>query len=127
MNTPNPSEPRPPETPSASPSSEPAMAAGAVHETLSRKPPAARDWSSLPDLRESHLRRPPRRRLLLPLVLFVATCFSTLWVGSAGWRPQSYSINDIPGVIAVNWQNGLLYMGAVLAILLTHEMGHFLQ
>jgi membrane-associated protease RseP (regulator of RpoE activity) len=30
-------------------------------------------------------------------------------------------------VIAENWQQGLLYMGAVLAILLTHEMGHFLQ
>ncbi len=30
-------------------------------------------------------------------------------------------------MIAANWQQGLLYMGAVLAILLTHEMGHFLQ
>ena len=29
--------------------------------------------------------------------------------------------------VAANWQQGLLYMGAVLAILLTHEMGHFLQ
>ena len=26
-----------------------------------------------------------------------------------------------------NWPIGLAYMGAVLAILLTHEMGHFLQ
>jgi membrane-associated protease RseP (regulator of RpoE activity) len=29
--------------------------------------------------------------------------------------------------VAANWQQGLIYMGAVLAILLTHEMGHFLQ
>ena len=33
----------------------------------------------------------------------------------------------MPSVIAANWQQGLMYMGAVLAILLTHEMGHFLQ
>ena len=29
--------------------------------------------------------------------------------------------------MTTNWQQGLTYMGAVLAILLTHEMGHFLQ
>ena len=29
--------------------------------------------------------------------------------------------------MTTNWQQGSLYMGAVLAILLTHEMGHFLQ
>jgi membrane-associated protease RseP (regulator of RpoE activity) len=29
--------------------------------------------------------------------------------------------------MVANWQQGLTYMGAVLAILLTHEMGHFLQ
>lgn len=77
-------------------------------------------------LDESDLRT-PRRKKLVPIVLFIATCLSTLWVGSASWRPQLYSINDIPNIIAANWQQGLMYMGAVLAILLTHEMGHFLQ
>ena len=127
-----------------SPSNEPAMAdgqlTGAANDKLSGKQPthlaapstirggsAGHEWSNLPELRESDFRLPPRRRLALPLALFIATCFSTLWVGAAGWRPQSYSINDIPIVIAANWERGLLYMGAVLAILLTHEMGHFLQ
>ncbi len=82
-----------------------------------------------PELSESQLRSRlrPRRRVTLPLVLFIATCLSTFWVGAASWRPQSYSIDDMLGVIAAHWQQGLLYMGAVLAILLTHEMGHFLQ
>jgi len=87
----------------------------------------ARDWASLPEYRESYLRPRLRRRVTLPLVLFVATCLSTFWVGAARWRPQAYSAADMPKVIAANWQQGLTYMGAVLAILLTHEMGHFLQ
>jgi len=143
MSTPSPSEPPPPEKLPAS-SNDPATADG---DLISRSPdklpqspttnlsvPSAsrggipvREWSNLPELRETDLHRRPRRRLALPLVLFVTTCLSTFWVGSAKWRPQSYSISDIPNVVAVNWQEGLTYMGAVLAILLTHEMGHFLQ
>ena len=46
---------------------------------------------------------PPRRRVLLPLGLFLATCYTTWQVG------------------------GPTYMWAVMGILLTHEMGHFLQ
>jgi membrane-associated protease RseP (regulator of RpoE activity) len=66
--------------------------------------------------------------LLLPIILFVATCLSTFWVGAAGWRPQNIEATDnIRTIVAANWQQGLIYMGAVLAILLTHEMGHFLQ
>jgi membrane-associated protease RseP (regulator of RpoE activity) len=97
--------------------------------TSSRGGASAREWSNYPELRESDFRRPPRRRLLLPLVLFVATCFSTFWVGTTGWRPQSVelSVESVQAKVAANWQQGLLYMGAVLAILLTHEMGHFLQ
>jgi membrane-associated protease RseP (regulator of RpoE activity) len=82
----------------------------------------------LPELHESHLRSFPRRRLTVPLMLFVATCLSTFYVGAANWRPQLIgSTNDIWQTVATNWQQGLIYMGAVLAILLTHEMGHFLQ
>ena len=100
--------------------------ASAAGSQMSSRHAAGREWSNLPELRESYL-RPVRRRLALPLVLFVATCVSTFWVGAANWRPQLYSIADMPGVIAANWQQGLMYMLAVLAILLTHEMGHFLQ
>jgi membrane-associated protease RseP (regulator of RpoE activity) len=65
---------------------------------------------------------------VLPLLLFVATCLSTFWVGAANWRPQLIeSPTAMLSVVQDNWQVGLTYMGAVLAILLTHEMGHFIQ
>jgi membrane-associated protease RseP (regulator of RpoE activity) len=96
----------------------PAHSAAAVHAS----------WSELPELQEAHLRRFPRRRLTVPLILFIATCLSTFYVGAANWRPQMVgSTSDIWQVVTNNWQQGLTYMGAVLAILLTHEMGHFLQ
>lgn len=98
----------------------------------------------LPELRLSDLGTPPgayvplpdegllpQRRVLLPVVLFVATCVSTFWVGVTHWDPllPQYwaSWTTIGQTIAANWRNGLEYMSAVLAILLTHEMGHFLQ
>ena len=49
------------------------------------------------------LAAPPRRRWLLPLVLFVATCLSTYWLG------------------------GSVYAIPLMLILGAHEMGHFLQ
>src|SRR5215203_3135344 len=104
MSTPSPSEPRPPEKLPAPTSNESAGADGqladAATNKLSGEQPtnlttttgsgrsAGREWSNYPELRESDLQRPPRRRLLLPLVLFVATCLSTFWVGAANWRPQ---------------------------------------
>jgi membrane-associated protease RseP (regulator of RpoE activity) len=73
--------------------------------------------------------RPINRRLTLPLCLFIATCLSTFWVGAAQYRPlaEMGNFQAMWGTIVNNWQEGLTYMGAVLAILLTHEMGHFLQ
>ena len=84
--------------------------------------------AGLPELMPSDLVSRPRRRTGLPLMLFVATCFSTFWVGAADFRPLSAMANWPAARRAVegNWQQGLIYMGAVLAILLTHEMGHFL-
>jgi membrane-associated protease RseP (regulator of RpoE activity) len=60
--------------------------------------------------------RPPRRRLAL--ILFVLTVLSTFYVGGeqfggGGWK------NFIT--------NGAIYSAAVLAILMAHEMGHYLQ
>jgi membrane-associated protease RseP (regulator of RpoE activity) len=82
----------------------------------------------MPELQDSHLRSFPRRRLTVPFILFVATCLSTFYVGAADWRPQLIgSTSEILRVVTTNWEQGLTYMGAVLAILLTHEMGHFLQ
>jgi len=94
--------------------------------------------------------QPPRRpRVALPIVLFAATCLSTFWVGSVAWRPVGHLrllrrgaavfVENLPqgspiaalrqalSVADMQWQQGLLYMAAVLGILLTHEMGHFLM
>ncbi len=72
--------------------------------------------------------QPQRPRVLLPVVLFLATCASTFWCGAAAWMPAEHMGNfELAGqIISENWQSGLLYMAAVLGILMTHEMGHFL-
>ncbi len=91
---------------------------------------------------------PPRRRVTLPVLLFVATCASTFWTGAVNWRPDTRwgnleragqvirqnleqgtvdtALRDAGGVLGLDWRRGLVYMAAVLGILLTHEMGHFL-
>ncbi len=83
------------------------------------------------ELRASDLRSSPRRSVRLPLALFLATCASTFWVGATFWDPvapeYTSSLAMMWRVVKINWSLGLTYMGAVLAILLTHEMGHFLQ
>lgn len=82
------------------------------------------------ELRPSDLRTtpPPRRRVRLPVMLFIATCLSTLWVGAADWRPLEHmdSWPQMFATLAAGWRQGVVYMLAVLAILLSHEMGHFL-
>lgn len=91
----------------------------------------------------------PGRQIMLPLVLFLATCLSTFWVGAVAWKPIAHmqmlyrgvgvffenldqgaplaALWEAMAVADMKWQQGLLYMGAVLGILLTHEMGHFLM
>jgi membrane-associated protease RseP (regulator of RpoE activity) len=85
----------------------------------------------LPELKVSDLHFRPQRHIMLPVVLFLATCASTFWVGVTRWEPveDRYIANyaAMGRVIQANWANGVEYMVAVLAILLTHEMGHFLQ
>lgn len=145
MSTPQLPEPQPPhETPPVAPNlpaitgndGAPAANPASANTTPPTRPnplaqgsAAARaDWSQLPELQDAHLRKFPRRRLTVPLVLFIATCLSTFYVGAADWRPQLIgSTGEIWHVVTTRWQQGLTYMGAVLAILLTHEMGHFLQ
>jgi len=61
----------------------------------------------------------PRRRWKLPLILFVATCLSTLLVGI-----EMSGVED--GYLTLLLA-GLSYSVPVMTILLCHEMGHFLQ
>ncbi|MCA9247468.1 MAG: site-2 protease family protein [Planctomycetales bacterium] len=68
-----------------------------------------------------------RRRFWTPVLLFLATCLSTFYVGAMAWQPFAASQAQILREVIGNWEQGATYMAAVLAILLTHEMGHFLQ
>ncbi|MGE0758226.1 MAG: site-2 protease family protein [Pirellulaceae bacterium] len=94
--------------------------------------PSIDDWDGI-DVYESPPppRRQGRRRVVLPIVLFGLTCVSTFFVGMTCWAPEYYLfVQSDPGMALrrmciSHWDDGLLYMGAVLAILLCHEMGHF--
>ncbi len=92
------------------------------------KTPAA---GSLASVGKRGRRRGSQRSVRLPLILFLATCASTFWVGSTGWRPQDFFSLERPAamlqVMLANWQVGLTYMGALLGILMAHEMGHFVM
>ncbi len=72
-----------------------------------------------PREREEASTERPRRRWRLAVLLFIATCLTTLWAGAELDDPR----ND--------WWQGLLtglwYAVPVMTILLCHEMGHFLQ
>ena len=95
---------------------------------------------------------PARRRAATwrcRLVLFLATCLSTFWTGAVAWKPIVHlealyrgigvfaenlpqgsplaALWEALAVAQMDWRQGLLYMGLVLGILLTHEMGHFLM
>ncbi len=104
---------------------------------LPRQPSPAADAfndpavAHLPELKVSDLHFRPQRRVLLPIMLFLGTCLSTFWVGCTGWEPVEaayiHSYAAMWRTVQNNWPTGLQYMVAVLAILLTHEMGHFLQ
>ncbi|MGD9720589.1 MAG: site-2 protease family protein [Pirellulales bacterium] len=79
-------------------------------------------------LGRSDLESPRRRRIVLPVFLFLATCVSTFYAGALNWNPTAYlAVNQTDRMLAENWPQGLKYMAAVIGILLTHEMGHFLQ
>jgi Zn-dependent protease len=93
---------------------------------LADEPAAGRGYSRTPipgpPLAAHHLRTPPRRRVALPVILFAVTCLSTFWAGVTDWQPLA---PDARRIAIGNWDQGLIYMACVLAILLTHELGHF--
>lgn len=60
---------------------------------------------------------PRRERLLLPLALFLATCASTLYVGALMEGAEVRSVLDLG--------HGWPFALPLMAILLAHEMGHY--
>jgi membrane-associated protease RseP (regulator of RpoE activity) len=77
------------------------------------------------ELSAESVRPEQRRRVRLPVILFVATCLSTFWVGANHWLPIPFG-PSVRQMLIAHWADGLIYMACVLGILLTHEMGHFL-
>ena len=86
----------------------------------------------LPDASPSAMEEPepPERSLadrLIPVGLFLATVFTTLWAGAYATRSRpmegavQFLLNDPWALL-----KGLPFAGTLLAILITHELGHFL-
>ncbi len=93
------------------------------------------DGPSGTDFRGSGYRYPqPKRKIKIPLILFLLTCLSTFWVGVNEWQPPSNPLllgnldqllMNTRMMLLDNWGQGLWYMACVLTILLLHEFGHF--
>lgn len=73
---------------------------------------------------------PRRRRVTLPVVLFLMTCVSTFVTGALHFAPVLYVGNGTLHLarrfILTHWQDGITFMLCVLGILLAHELGHFI-
>ncbi len=105
----------------------------AVVETLRDVLGGSEDWDRSLSVPPPYV--PRRRRVALPLVLFAATCVSTFFAGATDWQPlaalwESHAQGLLGPLgwrqlLLRNWEQGLTYMGCVLAILMAHEMGHF--
>ncbi len=71
--------------------------------------------------------RPAARpsRLWINILLFVVTIFSVLFAGMTYVTGDQFP-NTTAGALAALWTGGIPYMVSLLAILGTHEMGHYL-
>jgi membrane-associated protease RseP (regulator of RpoE activity) len=68
-----------------------------------------------------------QRRVILPVMLFGLTCIATFWAGAHATIGTSLVGDEVVMHVRAAWRDGLIYMSAVMAILLAHELGHFLQ
>lgn len=69
-------------------------------------------------------RRPARR---LQALLYLLTALTTFAAGTVGWEPVVLGIDaDVAASLPTHWMRGVLYAGAVLAVLTAHEAGHFI-
>ncbi len=78
--------------------------------------------------------QPMPRRYRVPTILFLLTCLSTFWVGITAWQPidtlliayENGNLMNVRQSVLAHWGQGLIYMSSVLAILVLHELGHFI-
>jgi Zn-dependent protease len=95
---------------------------------------------------QAAVQRPRKRRVWLPIILFLITCVSTFFAGVTQWwppavidrcvqfqsayglywAPTNIDLMPLRRAVISNWDDGLIFMACVLLILFTHEMGHFL-
>lgn len=101
-------------------------------------------WSQDPILVAALVPEPPasppappqvtRRRIWLPLTLFLVTCVSTFVAGCgvyelllAAAMGQLDALQLLPQALLNYWADGLTYAVCVMTILACHEAGHFIQ
>ncbi|MCG3172879.1 MAG: hypothetical protein GMKNLPBB_01050 [Myxococcota bacterium] len=75
--------------------------------------------------------QPPRRRVVLPILLFLATIGTTMYAGMGlNPRAEQYLRNpssmEDAGFFRLMFELGWPYSAAVMLILFSHEMGHFI-
>ncbi len=78
--------------------------------------------------------RKPWPRGVFPILMFLLTVLSTIWVGTLAWVPdlliqaiQTGSAHTLRRCILANWWTGLQFSASLLTILLAHEFGHYLM
>jgi Zn-dependent protease len=98
--------------------------------------------AAAPELRPRVPRAPASRRNLeeyrgVAIALFLATCVSVFIAGftpGGGFYPNAlyklysgYLHGELPQVVPEMLKEGAIYFGAIMTILVAHEMGHYLQ
>ncbi len=77
---------------------------------------------------------PPKRYRRLAIWLALATILSTFWAAVGAWNPTApleiawrlESLLPVRQALLANWYDGLQFSFALMAILLAHELGHYL-
>ncbi len=103
-----------------------------VAELANGSKPSAEE--QLAEIERQYVAHQRKRKTRTPIILFLLTCVSTFWVGATNWMPLhiisiclgTSSLLPLRHALLVYWDQGLIYMACVLAILMTHEMGHFI-
>ena len=94
---------------------------------------ASRSQAEKPPLTPAEPRN-PKRIQRIALWLAVATVLSTFWAGVGAWVPthplllsmQEGSLMPIRQVLLANWWGGLQFSLGLMAILVAHELGHYI-